>query len=406
MIRPDLPTNADWPDQDKRESSAWLMSIALHTVVLVIIGLVASRPPRGLDDLTAGLRQVEQDGDGTEASRQIAVAFVHRLPANDHVSDAASEPAVALPADRVPSSSAMPTAETVSGGGSGQPAANETDLPSADASFPPGFTPPIDLEGLLSDLLAVAEPSMANASGTPGSAGPGGSGIGGLGMETGDAAPGLRSDRGLKAAGGGAAGATSLFGVTGVGNRVVYVVDRSDSMNGFGGRPWMAAKTELIRSLAQLTQSQFFQLVLYNEEPRPFRGARAAGGVVQMIQGEQREITRAQQYIELADAFGGTSHLDAVKLALRMRPDVIFFLTDGRVPSLSGNELSEIRQLAVSQGTTIHGIEFGTQSQSDPTTFVRVLASENRGEYRYFDVTAFSPTGQWRTDATSKPISP
>jgi len=406
MIRSELPTHADWPDQDKRESSAWLMSVALHTVVLVIIGLVANRPPRGLDDLTDGLGQVEQDGDGTEASRQITVAFVHRLPANDPVADVASEPADTMPADAVPSPSAMPPVETAAGGGSGQPTASETDLPSADDAFPPGFAPPIDLEGVLSDLLAVAEPGIVTASGTPGPSDRGGLGIGGLGLESGDAATGKRSDRGLKAAGRAAGGAASLFGVTGVGNRVVYVVDRSDSMNGFGGRPWMAAKAELIRSLDQLTQSQFFQLVFYNEEPRPFRGASAAGGVVQMIQGEKREITRAQQYIELADAFGGTGHLDALKLALRMRPDVIFFLTDGRVPSLSGSELAEIRQMADRQGTTIHGIEFGTQSQADPTTFVRALASENRGEYRYFDVTTFSPTGQWRADAASNPTAP
>jgi Mg-chelatase subunit ChlD len=199
----------------------------------------------------------------------------------------------------------------------------------------------------------------------------------------------------LKAAGGGEGSAASLFGITGKGNRIVYVIDRSDSMNGNGGRPLLAAKTELIQSLSALKETQFFQLILYNEQPSPYRGVQSMGSAVQMIQAETAAIQRAQSYVETVAAFGGTNHADAFRLALRMRPDVIFFLTDGRVPSLSDSELSEIGRIADSYGTTIHGIEFGNAPVADPTSFIPVLASASGGKYRYFDVTGFSTSGDW-----------
>jgi hypothetical protein len=177
---------------------------------------------------------------------------------------------------------------------------------------------------------------------------------------------------------------------------VIYVIDRSDSMNGYGSRPWLAAKSELAESLGRLGETQFFQLILYNEQPSPFRGVNAADGIVQMIQGEAGAVTRAQNYLEGAEAFGGTNHYDALRMAIRMRPDVIFFLTDGHVPGLTDRELAEIRRSADQAGTTIHAIEFGTTPQPQPATFLQILANQSRGKYRYFDVTRFTQAGQWQ----------
>ena len=90
-------------------------------------------------------------------------------------------------------------------------------------------------------------------------------------------------------------------------------------------------------------------------------------------------------------AFGATEHDSALKLALRMAPDVIFFLTDARIPRLSGSQLSEIQRRAERSGTTIHTIEFGNDAVEPLDSFLRDLARENGGQYRYLNVHSLNP---------------
>jgi len=83
-------------------------------------------------------------------------------------------------------------------------------------------------------------------------------------------------------------------------------------------------------------------------------------------------------------ADGNTRHDDALKEAIRLRPDVIFFLTDGDDPKLSRSDLDRIQQMA--GGITIHAIEFGTGPKRGAKSFLAVLAEENRGKYAYVDI--------------------
>ena len=69
---------------------------------------------------------------------------------------------------------------------------------------------------------------------------------------------------------------TSVFGVQAQGSRFVYVFDRSGSMADFRGRPLAAAKQELVRSLADLQDTNQFQIIFYNERPKIFRPRRRA----------------------------------------------------------------------------------------------------------------------------------
>ena len=379
---------SDWPDQTKRPIFAWLASIALHTILLIVVGIATDRTLSGLDAAQDGLRDATPGETGADAEREISVALVHRIASPQP--DAENDTAETTTATEPGTESATQTDESAGGSGNTN---DSTAAATATGSMPPGFAPPIDLDGLLAEMMTMADPGGGSAVTAGGGIGRGG--LGDLGLDTGDGKNAKPGDRGLKAASGGTGSAASLFGITGTGKRIVYVIDRSDSMNGNGSRPLLAAKTELIQSLAALQESQFFQLILYNEQPSPYRSVESMASSAQMIQAETAAIKRAQSYIESVKAFGGTNHADALRLALRMRPDVIFFLTDGRVPSLSDRELSEIGRIASSYGTTIHGIEFGTAPAADPTSFIPVLASASGGKYRYFDVTSFSTSGDW-----------
>ncbi len=172
-------------------------------------------------------------------------------------------------------------------------------------------------------------------------------------------------------------------------------------MNGFGGKPLRAAKAELIRSLRTMTDRQRFQIIFYNDKPTPFK---ISGMPLQMVAGEEAYVARAESYVNSIAAFGGTEHEAALKMALRMSPDVIFFMTDARIPRLSVAELREIKNRADSVGTTIHAIEFGPDPVASPDSFLRELAEQNNGEYRYVDVRSLGPRpGDSNQQASEKP---
>lgn len=303
--------------------------------------------------LAAWLVNDQNDGTGGDSDRDIGVAIVHRMPDRNQYAQA--------------DSSVQPVTDP----------SQQASASSAAAAAPPpaAMIAAIDLDGILADL-------NANPTADGSSLGDGLSGDG-LAGEVGTA-EGTGTDAGGRPASSGDDQSTAMvFGVSGTGSRFVYVFDRSDSMNGYGGKPLRAAKRELIRSIGSLTDRQQFALIFYNDRPTPFG---ASSGPGSMITAERGMVVSATRYIGGITAYGGTGHLDALEMALSMAPDVIFFLTDAAVPSLSRTQLGDVRARAQSSGTTIHTIEFGSQPSPSPTSFLKRLAAENGGQYRYLDV--------------------
>ena len=179
----------------------------------------------------------------------------------------------------------------------------------------------------------------------------------------------------------GGKGRTMLFGLVGEGYKFVYVIDRSGSMGGEGRQALRKAKAELIRSLKQLDKVHQFQLVFYNERPVVFNPTGSPGRLA-FATDENKE--RAIRFLDTIAADGGTSHEDALRVAIRLRPDVIFFLTDADDPKLTPAQLAKIRHLAA--GIIIHAVEFGPGPKPAGTSFLATLAGQNGGKYVYVDV--------------------
>ena len=311
---------------------ALVMSMLLHVILLTTLGIILSQPRKGTGDAV---------------DRPVGIAIVHKMPDRDRYVDAAEQP-----------SEQQKTEST-----------NESSNSSAQAAAAPpaDMSPPIDLTGVLNAMQSL--PAPVAGTGLAGDA------------ELGDDSFG--DGRSKSSNSDGQDTTTVVFGVSGSGSRFVYVFDRSDSMNGHGGRPLRAAKAELLRSIRSLTERQRFQIVFYNDKAKPFR---LSGMPLQMVPGEPSNLTRAERYISSIAAFGGTEHDVALKMALKMSPDVIFFLTDARIPRLSGAQLAEIRRRCSQAGTTIHAIEFGADAVEPVDSFLKDLAAQNNGEYRYIDV--------------------
>ena len=83
---------------------------------------------------------------------------------------------------------------------------------------------------------------------------------------------------------------------------------------------------------------------------------------------------------------GGTEHSKPLRDALQLRPDVIFFLTDGEEKdALNDGQLGEIRRLNRG-GIQINTIQFGVGAEPRGRNFLRTLAAQNEGQFQYINV--------------------
>ena len=174
---------------------------------------------------------------------------------------------------------------------------------------------------------------------------------------------------------------TGVFGIQAQGYKFVYVFDRSGSMGGHGGAPLAAAQAQLIKSLHDLGQTHQFQIIFYNERPQVFS---PAGAVGRLVFGTDDNKYQAERFVQSIIADGATEHEDALAMALRMSPDVIFFLTDADEPRLNSRQMAHIAR--INKGTQINAIEFGFGAQENVENFLVRLARENGGQHTYVDV--------------------
>jgi hypothetical protein len=186
----------------------------------------------------------------------------------------------------------------------------------------------------------------------------------------------------------GSFGTAPFFGIWDAGAKFVYVIDRSGSM--FSYNAMQAAKNELLSSLQSLRRSQQFQIVFYNLDPQWMKAPGKTD--FQYFPASESNRRLAGQFIAGVQPDGGTLHLPALELALRLHPDVIFFLTDAGEPAMKPDELEEIRRLNGGR-SRIHCVQFGLQDEPRvpvATNFLRKLAAENNGDYAYENVKRFA----------------
>jgi hypothetical protein len=298
---------------------SWLVSAVLHLMLLLAFGLLTSSTPRG---------------SGDEPERTVGIVLARQVAekreyfSNESTSN--STQASDLPA---------------------QPG----DLTGDDPSLPGarGSKAPINA----SDYLPKAAPVRVED-------------LAGGGLKSAREATG--GSAASKTVGG--AAKTSVFGAEGEGHKFVYVFDRSASMSEPQGRPLAAAKYELASSLRSLDKTHQFLIIFFNhEEPRVFNPTGQPGRLV-FADDANREAAR--RFIERIQADGGTKPEPALVTAVKTRPDVIFFLTDGE--DLDYAMIERITRINRG-GASIHCIEFaGGASQN---RLLAQLASMNGGKY-------------------------
>jgi hypothetical protein len=310
---------------------AWLLSCVLHAALVFVLAIFVRDTARGVmpeADRSAGIVLTQTSGQRTsfytEAEEQPA-----------------SEPAA---------SSA---------------AASVSDASAAESALPSANQLPVEVGGMLPDRGSLAGIGAGTDWSTM---------LPSAGQLTGGPGPSRSIGRGNN---------TYLFGIEGEGSLFVYVFDRSDSMNGYEGRPLATAKAELISSIRLLASTQQFQVIFYNHDVTVFNPNPSQSPRLMFADESTKDL--AERFIRGLPATGGTEHVAALRLAVQLAPDVIFFLTDAEDPRLTARQLEDLRRL--NKGSVIHTIEFGVGPLRDGDNFLMRLARQNDGQHTYVDIT-------------------
>lgn len=170
----------------------------------------------------------------------------------------------------------------------------------------------------------------------------------------------------------------SLFGSEEAeGRSFVFLIDRSQSMGGEGLGAIEAAATELATSVAALQETHKFQVIAYNQKPLYLTGRE----LLLATKGNKQQLI---DFVKSLPAFGATEHEMGIFAALKLKPDAIFLLTDGGDPVLTSSQLQTIRNAA--KGTAIHCLQFGSGPRGGEPSFLQALATSTGGSYLYVDM--------------------
>ena len=113
------------------------------------------------------------------------------------------------------------------------------------------------------------------------------------------------------------------------------------------------AKAALVSSLQALDGNQQFLIIFYDDKPSVLNLREIHKP--QLYAATEIHKTLARQRIAGIQPGTGTQHVPALEMALRLRPDVIFFLTDAQEPPIYDSELESLKKQN-GQKTRIHSI--------------------------------------------------
>ncbi len=192
---------------------------------------------------------------------------------------------------------------------------------------------------------------------------------------------------------------------------VVYAIDCSGSMATRNSLD--VAKRELMASLNQLPPDVQFAVIFYNLNARILTEDQGHEGLIAATAANRKQV---QSQIAKVTPDGGTNLMSALRTALALKPEVIFFLTDAdlmtngdvdeilaemgktrsqnvgadrNVGAVLRGFMANLRRPSGAQKTRIQVIEFGRGREVDQRTPLRRLATTTGGSYLYLDVTQF-----------------
>ncbi len=157
----------------------------------------------------------------------------------------------------------------------------------------------------------------------------------------------------------------SFFGLKAEGQVFIFVVDCSGSMDDESRLD--RAKSELMRTIRAMQAPQRFKVIFYNDQPVPMPGELPRSA-------DHPAKAQLARWLDLVQAGGGTDPRSALALALAMRPDAVFLLSDGAFPPGTAEAVAKSNPKKV----PIHCIDLASGAAGDD---LKVIARDSGGRY-------------------------
>ena len=204
-------------------------------------------------------------------------------------------------------------------------------------------------------------------------------------------------------------GTAEYFGTVAEGDRFVYVLDKSSSMEGSSGPDGPSrfdrAVSELVRSLDRLRDGQSFYVVLFSDDmQRMFNET----GEPRMLRATLLNKRRLAKWLRSIHPSGGTRPGTAIRFALGMKPSAVFMLSDGAFAGFSNqnpgdllgtnSRAGELVDRNTRSSTPIHSFAYeDPQAKAN----MQALASLTGGRFRYLEPMAVPEIA--KANAAAKP---
>jgi hypothetical protein len=310
----------------------------------------------------------------------VLLASLVVIPVALPLADSTRPKALYAEIDPVDNRESVPPSPGEGGGGPGE-IGGTTSIPfvsTSDGTKPQEATRDLIADNLLAEILpnpqpktsetrqrALPGPQTTGQGLIPGSGAGGGGGVGG-GTGTG--------------AGRTIGPGTQFFGARDHAHSFVYLIDCSGSMATHNSLD--VAKRETLASINQLPPDAQFAVIFYNLQTRTLSDPQGRKGLMPATTSNK---ARVQTQLEVVQPLGGTDHMFALRDALKLKPEVIFFLTDADL--MNNGDVDEI--LGEVGPTRIQAIEFGLGTRLTQRTPLGRLANTTGGAYLYIDVKKF-----------------
>jgi hypothetical protein len=165
-----------------------------------------------------------------------------------------------------------------------------------------------------------------------------------------------------------------FFGEMEEANSVVFVVDRSGSLAEMGGLPFQRLIQELRNSVAQLNSDQKFCIVFFTTAAIPQYYPDRTDA--ELYAATPAEIQKARRWLDQARPDGFTDPTNALMMALKLEPEVVFLLTDGLFPDYVPRVIRNTKP----EKTIVHTIGFVHRTGE---AILQEIAEENQGRYTF-----------------------
>lgn len=174
---------------------------------------------------------------------------------------------------------------------------------------------------------------------------------------------------------------TQFFGTNASGNRFVFIIDASDSMN--EGIRWHQALRELEKSIDKLTADQQVLVLLYNFQTFPMFDTPPEKLKLLPATDEFKEALK--QWLAVQVPVGGTRPAHALSFSLTLKPDAIFLLSDGLLADNSiqvlARENSARRKSEGVDTVPVHTVSLGPHVEG--AELMKIIADNNQGEFSW-----------------------